>query len=146
MAQQKQRKQLILTVNKNISTYRFQSIQRLQPNFMTDGIRNFMYTKHNEDNAKLRIFSFIPQRQRMQPNFMNDSIRTFIHTKQLSTHTHNPNKQILQYSYSNSARNWPISCISFITNFVHFIDPQKSALSLLSNFVHFIHSYINPPP
>ena len=88
MVQQKQRKQLILTDNKNISTYRFQSIQRLQPNFMTDGIRNFMYTKHNGDNAKLRIFSFIPQRQRIQPNFMNDSIKTFIHTKQLNTHTH----------------------------------------------------------
>ena len=89
MAQLKQRKQLILTDNKNISTYRFQSVQRLQPNFMTDGIRNFMYAKHKGDNAKLRIFSFIPQRQRIQPNFMNDSIRTFIHTKQLThTHTH----------------------------------------------------------
>ena len=40
MAQQKQRKQLILTDNKNISTYRFQSIQCLQPNFMIDDIRN----------------------------------------------------------------------------------------------------------
>ena len=88
MAQQKQRKQLILTDKKNISTYLFQSIQRLQPNFMTDGIRNFMYTKHNGDNAKLRIFSFIPQRQRIQPKFMNDRIKTFIHTKQLNTHTH----------------------------------------------------------
>ena len=87
MGEQKQRKQLILTDNKNISTYRFQSIQRLQPNFMTYGIRNFMYTKHNRDNAKLRIFSFIPQRQRMQPNFMDDSIRTFIHTNQRNTQT-----------------------------------------------------------
>ena len=87
MAQLKQRKQLILTDNKNISTFRFQSIQRLQPNFMTDGIRNFMYTKHNGDNAKLIVFSFIPQLQRIQPNFMNDSIKTFIHTKQLNTHT-----------------------------------------------------------
>ena len=51
---------------------------------MADGIRNFMYSKRNGDNAKLRIFSFIPQR--MQPSFMNDSIRTFIHTKQLNTH------------------------------------------------------------
>ena len=39
MAQQKQRKQLILTDNQNISTYHFQPIQRLQPNFITDGIR-----------------------------------------------------------------------------------------------------------
>ena len=51
---------------------------------MTDGIRDSMYSKHNGDNAKLRIFSFIPQQQRIQPNFMNDSIRTFIHTKQVS--------------------------------------------------------------
>ena len=42
MAQQKQRKQLILTDDNNIFTYCFQSIQRLQPNFKTDGIRNFM--------------------------------------------------------------------------------------------------------
>ena len=80
MTQQKQRKQLILTDNKNISTYRFQSVQRLQPNFMTDGIRNFMYAKHKGDNAKLRIFSFIPQRQRIQPNFMNHTYQTTKHT------------------------------------------------------------------
>ena len=42
MVQQKQRKQLILTDNLNISTYHFQPIQRLQPNFITDGIRIFM--------------------------------------------------------------------------------------------------------
>ena len=75
MVQLKQLKQLILIDKKNISTYRFEPIQRLQPNFMTDGKGNFMYTKHSGDNAKLRIFSFIPQRQRIQPNFMNDSIK-----------------------------------------------------------------------
>ena len=42
IAQQKQRKQLILIDNQNISTYHFQPIQRLQPNFITDGIRIFM--------------------------------------------------------------------------------------------------------
>ena len=42
MAQQKQRKQPILTNNLNISTYHFQPIQRLQPYFITDGIRIFM--------------------------------------------------------------------------------------------------------
>ena len=47
MAQQKQRKQLILTDDKNIFTHCFQPIQRLQATFKTDGIRNFMYTKHN---------------------------------------------------------------------------------------------------
>ena len=94
----------------------------------------------------LRIFIFMPQRQRMQPNFMNDSKRTLAHTKLLNTRTHNSNNHILQYLYSNSARNWPISYISSMTNFDHFIDSQKSVLSLLSNFVHFIHLYMNPLP
>ena len=45
-------------------------MQRLQPNCMTDSLRNLMFTKHNGDNAKVRIFSFILQRQPIQPNFM----------------------------------------------------------------------------
>ena len=61
IAWQEQSKQLILTNSKNIFTYRFQRTKRLQPNFMTDSIRTFMYTRHSRDNAKLRIFSFIPQ-------------------------------------------------------------------------------------
>ena len=112
MTQQKQHKQLILTDNKNISTYRFQSIQRLQPNFMTDGVRNFMYTKQNGDNAQIRIFSFIPQRQRIQPNFINDSIRIFIHTKQLNTHTQpgQPNSAVFIFKLSKK-----------LADFLHFI-------------------------
>ena len=58
-AQQKQRKQLHLNYDINIFTYCFQSIQRLQPNSKTYAIRNFMYTRHNGNNPKLRIF--IPQ-------------------------------------------------------------------------------------
>ena len=42
MTQQKQRKQPVLIDGKNIFTYCFQPIQRLRPNFTTDGIRNFM--------------------------------------------------------------------------------------------------------
>ena len=45
MAQKKQRKQLILTNDKNIFSYCFQPIQLLQPNFTdftVDGIRNIM--------------------------------------------------------------------------------------------------------
>ena len=69
MAQPKQRTQLHLNNDKNIFTYCFQSIQRLQRNSKTYVIRKFMYTKRNGDNPKLRIF--IPQRQRKQPNFIN---------------------------------------------------------------------------
>ena len=67
MVQQKQRKQLILNDDKNIFTYYFQAIRHLEPNFKTDGIRNFMHTKHNGDNAKLRTFSFISQRHVYNP-------------------------------------------------------------------------------
>ena len=56
---------------------------------MTDGIRKFMYSNHNEDNAKLTIFLYISQRQRIQPNFITDSIRTFKHTKTIK-HTNTP--------------------------------------------------------
>ena len=87
MAQQKQHKQLILTDDKNISTYSFQPIQRLLLNFKTHGIRNPKFTKYNGNNAKLRIFYFVPQRQRIQPNFMNYSIRFFLHTKQPNIQT-----------------------------------------------------------
>ena len=92
IAQQKQRKQLVLTDRKNIFNYHFQPIQRLQSKFMTDSIKKIMYIKHSEGNAELRIFSFITQRQRIQPDFMTDSIRTFIHTKQ-QTQSKQPKQQ-----------------------------------------------------
>ena len=69
MTQQKQRKQLHLTDDKNSFTYSFQSMQRLQPNPKTYAIRNLMYTKHNGYNPKVSIF--IPQRRRIQRNFIN---------------------------------------------------------------------------
>ena len=50
-AQQKQRKQLVLTDGKNIFIYFFQPVQRIQHNVTTDGIRNFIYIKHNKENA-----------------------------------------------------------------------------------------------
>ena len=75
-------------------------------------MRHFMYTKHNGDNAKLRMFSFIPQRQRIQPNFMNDSMRIFIHIKQLNTHTQpgQPNPTVLIFKLRKK-----------LADFVHFI-------------------------
>ena len=103
---------------------------------MTDGIRNFMYSKHNGDNAKLKIFSFIRQQQRIQPNFMNDSIRTFVHTNQLkNTCTTRTTKtttstwislvtQIL-YSYNWDNANSPVSLFKLcqkLADFIHFIN------------------------
>ena len=153
MAQQKQRKQLILTDYKNIFTYCFQPIQRSQPNFKTDGIRNFMKTKHNANNAKLRIFSFIPQRQRIQPNFLN-------HTYQITKHTNTTRttktttsawvspltQNICSYNGDNANSGVFIFKLSYnpVQTFVQFIDPEKPVLGLMNNFVHFIHPYMNP--
>ena len=51
MAQQIKRKQLILTDDKHIFTCCFQPMQRLQPNFKTNGINSFMYTKNSIHNT-----------------------------------------------------------------------------------------------
>ena len=171
MAQQKQRKQLIFTNDNNIFTYCFQPIQRLQPNFKVDGIRTFMYTKYNKDNAKLRIFSFIPQRQRIQPNFMNYTYQPTKETNAnwtsktttstcLSALTQslcfynwdNANTvtteatQILEYLYSNFTINQPISYISSITNLYTSSSPKILYVAWWTNFVHSIHPYMNPLP
>ena len=84
MVQQKQRKQVILTDGKNIICYCFQQIQCLKRNFKIAGIWNFTYTKHYAGNAKLLIFSFMPQWQRIKPDFMN-------HKYQATNQTNNPN-------------------------------------------------------
>ena len=82
MAQQKRLKQRILTDNKTIITYLFQPVQRLQTEFYDLWHKNFIYTKHNGDCSKLRIFLLIPQRQRKQPKHANNQ-----------TYKHNPNNQ-----------------------------------------------------
>ena len=86
MVQQKQHKQLILTDNKNISTYRFQPIQHSQRNFITDGIRNFMAQQKQQkqfiltDKKIISTYRF-QSIQRLQPNFMTDGMRNFKYTK-----------------------------------------------------------------
>ena len=162
MVQQKQRKQLILTDDKNIFTYCFQPIQRLQPNFKTDSIRNFMYTKHNGDNAKLRIFSFIPQRQRIQPSFMNLTYQTTKHTNTTQTIKATTSTQVSPLTHRLCSYNWDnansgvfvFKLCNKSTNFVHFIhhqfaqfiDPEKPVRGLMNSLVHFIHPYMNPLP
>ena len=166
MAQQKQLKQLILTDDKNIFTCCFQPIQRLQPNFKTEGTGNFMYTKHNRDNAKLRIFSFIPQRQPIQPNFMD---RTAKCTYQTTKHTNTTRttrtttstwvspltQNLCSYNWNNANPGvFIFKLCNKSTNFVHFIrhqfaqsiDPEKPVRDLMYNFVHFIHPNMNPLP
>ena len=86
MAQQKQRKQPILIDGKNIFTYCFQPIQRLQPNFTTDGIRNFMAQQkqlkqlHLTDDKNIFTYCF-QSLQRLQPNSKTYAIRNFMYTK-----------------------------------------------------------------
>ena len=86
MAQQKQRKQPILIDGKNIFTYCFQPIQSLQPNFTTDGIRNFMAQQKQRKQPILiddkNIFTHCFQSiQRLQSNCKTYAIRNFMHTK-----------------------------------------------------------------
>ena len=71
----------------SVITFCFQPIWRLQPYFKTDGIRNFIYTKHKGDNAKLRIFSFIPQTITYTTQFYE------LYTPNNQTTKHNPNNQ-----------------------------------------------------
>ena len=86
MPQLKQRKQLTLTNHNNISAYRFETIQRLQSNFITDDIRNFMTQQKQRkqlilnDNKNISTYRF-QSMQLLQPNFTTDGIRNFVYTK-----------------------------------------------------------------
>ena len=94
----------------------FPTTVTLTPNYRTDSIRNFMYTKRNGENAILRLFFFIPQWQRIQPNFMYHTYQTAKQTNTTrTTNTTTPTR----VSYSNFS----------ISLFVHFIPHQ---------FVHLI--------
>ena len=142
MAQQKQRKQLLLTDDKNVFTYCFQSIQRLQANSKTYAIRNVMYTKDNGDNLKLRIFSFIPQQRRIQPNFINHTYQITNQTSTTQTTKTTTSTWVSPLTQNLCSYNWDnpnsgvfifkfqaISKNSYSTNFIHFMHHQ---------FVHFI--------
>ena len=162
MTQQKQRKQLLLTYDKNIFIYYFQLIQRLQPNRKTYVIRNFKYTKHNGDNPKSRIFSFMPQRRRIQSNFMNHTYQTTNQTNTTQTTKTTTSTWVSPLTQSLCSYNWDKTTFgvfifkknSYSTNFVHFIhhqfvhfiDPEKPVRGLMNNFVHFIHQYMNLLP
>ena len=82
-------------------------MQPLQPYFKTDSMRNFMYTKHNRGNAKLRIFSFIPQRQRIQPNFMHHKYQT---TKQNPNNQNNDTNAGFMFKFWNKSTNFVQFC------------------------------------
>ena len=161
MTQQKQCKQLLLTHDKNIFTYCFQSIQRLQPNSKTYAIRNFKYTKHNGDSPKSRIFSFIPQRRPVQPNFMNHTYQTTNQTNRIQTTKTTTSTWVSPLTQSLCSYNWDNANFGvFIFQKVHiqpisYIHPspictfhrsRKTCTGLMNNFVHFIHPYMNPLP
>ena len=86
MTQKKQRKQPILINGKNIFAYCFQPIQRLQPNFTTTGIRNFMAKQKQRKQLHLtddkNIFTYCFQSiQRLQPDSKTYAVRNFMYTK-----------------------------------------------------------------
>ena len=98
---------------------------------MIDSI-NKLYIKHSGNNAKLRIFSFIPQRQRIQPNFMTDSITTFIHTKQ-QTQPEQPKQRNQTYKRNLNNQNNEIN-VGF-TSKTKFILLQLRQRKLLSIYI-----------
>ena len=157
MAQQKERKQLILNDDKNIFIYCFQPIQCLQFHFKTDGIKNFIYSKHNGGNAKLRIFSFIPQQQRMIHTYQTTKHTNTTRTTKTTTSTwvspltqsfcsdnwDNANSGVFIFKLRNKFTNF----VLFIHHqFAHFVDPEKHVRGLMNNFVQFIHPYMNLLP
>ena len=121
-----------------------------------------MHTKHNGDNAKLRIFSFITQRQLIQPKFMNHTYQKTKHTNTARTTKKNASTWVSPLtqslcSYNRDNTNYGVIIFKLrikSTNFVHFIhhqfehfiDPEKPIRGLMNNLVHFIHSFINPLP
>ena len=72
-----------LTDDKNIFTHRFQPIKCLQPNFTTEGIRNFIAQQKQRkqlilnDGMNIFTYSFQPI-QCLQPNFTTDDTRNFM--------------------------------------------------------------------
>ena len=116
---------------------------------MADDIRDFMYTKHNGDYKKIRIFSFIPQRQCKQPNFMKDSIRIFIHAKQPNRNTTRTTKKRHQRGFHYKQKccyNWDnansgVFIFKFCNrsaNFVHFIYHQFRTLYRSPKFCNWL--------
>ena len=169
MTQQKQRKQLHLTDDKNIFTYCFQSIQRLQPNF------DLCHKKFHVYQAQ--------QRQSKIKDIPFHTATTTYTTQYYESYTPNnkQNKQTKQTQTIKTTRltwvspltqslcfyNWdnansgvfifkfqPISKNSYSTNFIylihhqfaHFINLEKHVHGLMNSFVHFIHPYMNPLP
>ena len=114
MAQQKQHKQLILNDSKNIFTCRFQQIQRLQPNFITESRRTFIHTKHNRENPKVKIFLLILEKQRIQPNLWLTSARIY----SLKVNSETRCKICTKLSNKDTRKHWHRSSV-FIVNFEH---------------------------
>ena len=136
-------------------------MQRLQPNFKTDGIRNFMYTKCNGDNAKLRIFfhtatttyttqfyePYIPSNQTNKQNLNNQhneiNLGFTTNTKFMLLQLKNANSGVFIFKFLYKSTNF----VHFIHHqFVHLIDPEKPVCGLMNNFVYFAHPYMNPLP
>ena len=97
-------------------------MRRLQSNFKNDDLRNLMHTKHSRDNPKLRIFSFIPQRERIQPNLLN---HTYKSTKQRNTTRTTKTTTSTRVLYSNFAISLPVSYISSITKLYTLSIPKN---------------------
>ena len=146
MVQQKQRKQLLLTDDKNIFTY--------------------YCFQYNGDNPKLRIFSFIPT-----TTYAAHFYESYIPNSKPNKHNPNNQNNDINVGFTTNTKFvllqlrqrkfWSIH-IQISTNFKKFIFNQfrtfhawpicafhrsrKPVRVLMNNFVHFIHPYMNPLP
>ena len=105
-----------------------------------------MYAKHNGDNAKLRIFFFIPQQQRKQATKQTQLEQP--KQRHQRGYWDNPNSGVFIFKFQPILKNsFSTNFVNFIHHqFVHFVDAEKPVRGLMNNFVHFIHPYMNPLP
>ena len=100
-------------------------MQRLQPSFMTDEIRNFIEQQKQRkqliltDSTNICTHRFQPV-QRLQPNFLTDSRRTFIHTKY---NRDNPKVRIFSLIPQRQCIQ-PNFMINIIRRFIHTKQPN----------------------
>ena len=100
-------------------------MQRLQPNFTTGGIRNFMIQQKQckqpilIDGKNILTYCFQPI-QRLQPNFITDGIRNFIAQQKQRRQLHlTDDKNIFTYCFQSIQRLQPDSKIYAVRNFMY---------------------------
>ena len=124
-----------------------------------------MYTNHNGDNPKSRIFSVIPQRRRIRmyesyipnnkpnkdyPNNRNNDINVGFttNTKFVLLQLRQRKFWSIHIQISTNLKKFKFNqfCTFHASPISAFHRSRKSVRGLMNNFVHFIHPYMNLLP